>query len=345
MPPANPVLVEVLRGTLVESRHRGAVAIADAGGSLHAAIGEISAPVYARSAIKPLQALPLVESGAAERFGLGDVEIALACASHEGEAAHVRAVAGWLERIGLAVDDLECGAHAPYHPASAEALLREGRSFSALHNNCSGKHAGFLTTAVHLAEPTAGYARADHPVQQRVGAVLAAMCDRELGHAPRGIDGCGIPVIGIDLAGLATGMARLADPGGLPPARRDAARRIVRAMAAQPHYVAGSDRLCSALIASTDGAVVAKVGAEGVFTAAIPARGLGIALKIDDGAGRAAECAVVAVLEALGVLDDETHPLDERWRRPRIVNRRGEETGVLRATAIVERLSVRKRPA
>jgi L-asparaginase II len=335
---ADPVLAEVVRGQLVESRHRGAVAVADVDGRLRHAIGTVSRPVYARSAIKPLQALPLLESGAAERFGLGDIEIALACASHEGEPAHVRAVATWLDRIGLSVGNLECGAHAPYHPATAEALLLEGRPFSAVHNNCSGKHTGFLTTAVHLGESTAGYVRADHPVQRRVRETLAAMCDRELSDAPGGVDGCGIPVIGIDLAGLATGMARLAAPDALPAARRSAAQRVARAMTAQPHYVAGTDRLCTALIRSGGGRFVAKVGAEGVFTAAIPELGLGVALKIDDGAARAAECAIVAVLERLGVVDKSLDATWQRWRQPEILNRRGEVTGHVRATGVLDAL-------
>ncbi|MEE8532706.1 MAG: asparaginase [Alphaproteobacteria bacterium] len=300
----NPVAVEVVRGGTVESRHRAACIVADARGRIAHRWGEADRFVLPRSAIKPIQALPLIETGAAERFSLSDAEIALACASHGGEPAHVAAVEAWLARLDLSEADLECGAHPPVHDASAEALWRAGKAPSQLHNNCSGKHAAMLTTARHLGEPTAGYVDRDHPVQRRVAQTIAEMAGVDVARAPVAVDGCSVPTIGLPLAGLATAMARLADPGALADGRAEACARICAAMAAHPDMVAGSGRFGTALIAASGGAALAKTGAEGVYAVALPALGLGLALKVDDGAARAAEVATAAVLRHLGAIDD-----------------------------------------
>jgi L-asparaginase II len=328
---ANPIVVEVSRGAMVESRHRAAAAVVDAKGAVVRAWGDVERPVYGRSALKPLQALPLLESGAADRYGLGAAEIALACASHGGEPRHVDLAMAWLARIGCGVDDLECGSHAPFHEASAEALLLAGRRADARYNNCSGKHAGFLSTARHLGEPTQGYIRHEHPVQQRVLGTLEQLTGLRLGDAPRGIDGCGIPVIAIPLGHIALAMARLADPDAeLPPARAAAARRILAAMAAEPFLVAGSGRFCTRVMEVAGAKVALKTGAEGVYVAALPTLGLGVALKVDDGAGRAAEVAMGRILRHLKLLDaDEERSLAEVFVPP-IANRAGRETGSVR---------------
>lgn len=296
-----PILVEVTRGAMVESRHAGSVAVVDAGGAVVLSCGEIGQPIYPRSAIKPIQALPLIESGAADAFGLGDVEIALACASHGGEPRHVAAVLAWLGRIGCTVDDLECGAHPPSHEPAAVALYRANGQVTQLHNNCSGKHTGFLTLARHMGWPTKGYSRADHRVQQTALQALQDLCGVDLGGGPRGVDGCGIPVVGVPIDRLALAMARIADPAGLAPARAAAVGRIRRAMTREAFYVAGTGRFCTRLMTALGDQVVAKTGAEGVYMAALPGRGLGICLKIHDGAARAASVALAAVLERLGV--------------------------------------------
>ncbi len=332
-PAANPLVVEVTRGGMVESRHRAAVAIVDPEGTVVRAWGDIERPVYGRSAIKPLQALPLVESGAADAFGLGPAEIALACASHSGEPRHVEIVTAWLERIGCGLADLECGVHLPYHAPSAEALLRAGASPTPAHNNCSGKHAGFLTTARHLGEPIKGYIRFEHPVQQRILGLLEQMAGLDLGDAPRGIDGCGIPVIGIPLGNIAMAMARLADPDHLPPARAAAARRILAAMTAEPFLVAGTGRFCTAVMEVAGNAVAVKTGAEGVYAAALPTLGLGVALKVDDGAGRAAEVAMGCVLRHLRLLSAEQEQALSDMLTPPVLNRAGIETGRVRPAA------------
>jgi L-asparaginase II len=327
---AAPVLAEFVRGGMVESSHRGSAVVCDAEGRILMSWGDAEQHVYARSALKPLQAMPLVETGAADAFGLGPVELALACGSHHGEAHHVAAVRNWLGRIGCTADDLECGAHRPIDPDAADALVRAGERPSALHNNCSGKHAGFLATARHLGQATRGYIDFAHPVQSRVIATVAAMTGRDLSNAARGVDGCGIPVVAVPLSGLARAMARMGDRDGLPHARAEAARRLLAAMAAEPLMVSGSTGFATALLRAAGAAVVAKPGAEGVFAAALPRQKLGLALKIDDGAGRAAEVALCAILLRLGALDrDAAAALGERLR-PKVRNVAGLVVGELR---------------
>jgi L-asparaginase II len=330
---ADPVLVEIRRGDMVESRHRGAAAVVDAAGRIVLRWGDIERPVYARSAVKPVQALPLVESGAADRFGLGDRELALACASHHGEPAHVAAVRSWLQRVGLGPDDLECGSHLPYDAAAAHALIRAGERPCPLHSNCSGKHTGFLATARHFGEPTRGYIDADHPVQRRVSQAIAEMSGLDLAAAPRGVDGCGIPVIGLPLHGLARAMARMADPAGLPTERGEAAKRLLVAMAAKPLMVDGTGGFATVLMQEAGERAVVKPGAEGVFCAALPGLGYGVALKIADGAGRASEVAMGAILERLGIFEGEASPALAALLRPVLRNVAGREVGSIRPAA------------
>jgi len=330
---ANPVVVEVTRGTMVESRHRAAVAVVDADGKVVRGWGDIDRPIYGRSAIKPLQALPLIESGAADRYGLGDAEIALACASHNGEPRHVELVGAWLARIGCTIGDLECGGQWPSHDATVAALHRAGRAPTAVYNNCSGKHAGFLSTARHLGEPTRGYVRHEHAVQQRILGTLEQMTGLRLCDAPRGIDGCGIPVIGVPLGNIAMAMARLADADDLPPARAAAARRVLAAMAAEPFLVAGTDRFCTVVMQRAGAKAVLKTGAEGVHTAVLPTLGLGVALKVDDGASRAAEAAMGQVLRHLGILTEADAAFLAETLTPPVRNRAGLETGRVRPAA------------
>ena len=255
---ANPVLVDVSRGGTVESSHRGAAVVMDPAGGVVAAWGNVDRPVYPRSAVKPLQALLLIESGAADQFSLGDAEIALATSSHSGEPEHVALVTAWLERLGLGAGDLECGPHAPIDDGAAADLSRAGGQPSALHKNCSGKHTGFLTTALHLGEETRGYVKPGHPVQRRMAEVLSDMGGLDLKDAPRGTDGCGIPVIAMPLSAMALGMARLANPDGLSPARAAACRRVFAAMAGHGRLVAGRGRFDTLANEAGGGAFVVK---------------------------------------------------------------------------------------
>jgi L-asparaginase II len=331
--PQPPLIVEVTRGNLVESRHRCAAAVCDAAGKVVRQWGDVEQPIYGRSAIKPLLALGLVETGAAEAFGLSDAEIALACASHSGEPRHVEAVLAWLTRIGRGVGDLECGAHLPYHEPAMRALLRAGREPDAAYNNCSGKHAGFLTTAVHLGEPTKGYIRYEHPIQQRLLGILEQMAGLDLSNAPRGVDGCGIPTIAIPLGNTAMAMARLVDPGDLPPARASAATRVIAAMLAEPCMVGGSGEFCSEVMLALAGKAALKPGAEGVYAAAFPGLGLGVCLKAEDGAGRAATAAMGRILDELGLLDAAERRRLADLLTPPVSNRVGLQVGRVRPAA------------
>jgi L-asparaginase II len=335
-----PILIEATRGALVESRHRGHVALVDAAGGLVLCFGDIEAPIMPRSAVKPLQALPLIESGAADAYGLGSAEIALACASHRGEPRHVARVTSWLARIGLGVSDLECGAHLPANDAAARALIRGDVPPSAAHNNCSGKHAGFLTTARHLGEPTKSYIAHAHPVQRRVAAALAEMTGSDARAAAYGIDGCGIPTIALPLRAWALGLARLADPANLGPARAAASRRIVTAMAAEPFMVSGSGSLPTVLMESAGARVVVKPGAEGVYAAILKDRGLGLMIKIEDGAARGADLALVTLLARLGVLDEADQERLARFLDPPLANHAGRLVGKLQPAAALAALSI-----
>lgn len=301
---ANPVLVDVTRGTMIESRHRGAIAVLDARGRVAEQAGDIDQPIYPRSAIKPLQTILLVESGAADRFGLTDEHLTLASASHNGEPMHVERVAAWLAKIGLSVADLECGKQMPLHGPSAEVLIKAGEAPTAAHNNCSGKHSGFLSVCVHKGWPTRGYTKPDHPVQQALLKLFEELADASLRGGPRGTDGCGIPVFGYTLRQMALALARLADPSDMSAERAAACKRIQAAIPKNPLLIAGTGRWDSAVLAAVGRDLVVKGGAEGVHAAALPSKGLGIALKIDDGAGRASQIALGKALKQHGALTD-----------------------------------------
>jgi len=334
----NPVLVEVTRGNLVESRHRGAIAVCDASGNLVAQWGDVEAAVFPRSAFKSLQALPLIESGAADAFQVTQEELALACASHSGEPMHVERVTSWLERIGCVEPNLACGPHLPINEPAAHAMLRAGERPCRVHNNCSGKHTGFLTIARHLGIAVEGYERPDHPVQILVRDAIASLCDLKPGEMPIGIDGCAAPNYALPLSRLARAMARLGDTASLSPDRAKAAQRLAAAWRAHPLLVSGTGRACADLMAATTGRTIVKTGAEGVFTAVLPDQGLGIALKIDDGATRAAETVMAKLLALFGVADDaapsiakHAHPPVRNWRGDIVGERRTTEALVLLA--------------
>lgn len=330
---ANPIVVEITRGTGVESRHRGSAVVVDPDGHVIASWGDIEAPVFPRSAIKSVQAIPLIETGAAEAFGLGNKEISLACASHNGEQKHVDVISAWLEKIGLNETNLECGTHWPFDREAARSLIKLGKNPSALHNNCSGKHAAMLTTVRHMSESTKGYVRIEHPCQQRVMGTLEAMCGLNFDDVPRGIDGCAIPTFSIPLGNIALAMARIAAPKVLPSKRALAVRRIRQAIAAEPYMIAGRDRYCTEVIELTRGQLIVKTGAEGVFAAAVPEIEAGIALKCDDGATRASEIMMTAVLSSLKVFDKTmTDELTKRLSIP-LKNRNGTTVGEIRAAA------------
>lgn len=328
---AAEILVEVTRGLAVESRHFGSVAVCDPDGTLVFALGDVDRPIYPRSSIKAFQALPLVESGAADRIGFREPELALACASHGGEPEHVAVAAGALSLLGLDAQALECGAHWPMNEAASRALAASGAGPSALHHNCSGKHAGFLCLACAMDADTAGYVAPDHPVQREVAAAIEGVTGESLATAPMGTDGCGIPVFAIPLKAIARGFARFGTGVGLPPHRTEAARRLMAAGWSAPSLVAGTGRFDTEAMQLLGTEAFVKVGAEGVHAAALPKLGLGIALKIEDGATRASEAAMAALLLRFLRPDGEAASrLDARARRP-LLNATGKEIGAIRA--------------
>jgi L-asparaginase II len=320
---ANPVLVDVFRGERIESRHRGAIAIVRADGQLVLSLGDVETPVYPRSAVKALQALPLVESGAADAFDVTDEELAVACASHSGDQVHLDAVASLLNNAGLDESALACGAHWPISEATTAALISEGKRPRAIHNNCSGKHAGMLAASVHLGFDPCGYETADHPLQEMIARSLSETCGVALGPRDIGIDGCSLPTYAMPLRAMASGFARFGTGEGLTRESTLAARRLMDACFAAPVLVAGEGRLDTKVLRGLPGAAFTKGGAEGVHCGALPELGLGIALKAEDGAKRGAERALVEVLTALVpsariVLADELEGTIHNWRGRRV---------------------------
>jgi L-asparaginase II len=325
-----PFIVEVTRGGAVESRHRVSAAVVDAGGRLYAAYGEIDAPIYPRSAVKPLQALPVIMSGAAEAFGLSPAELALACGSHQGTPRHVAAAEAMMQRVGASFAEISCGAHPPYDINAHHRLIQQHEAPTVLHHNCIGKHLGMIATARHLKEPVHGYVEPDHPVQRRIHTLFEVLGGVPLGDAPVATDGCSAPTFALPLNALARAFARLVAPEGLEPKLASACRRVVGAMVAEPVMVAGNGRLSTDLISASGGAIVTKEGAEGVAAAALPAKGLGLALKVEDGAGRAAEVGMVALLRLFGAFSHETERQVRARFEPKIRTVRGAPVGVIR---------------
>jgi L-asparaginase II len=326
----NPVVVEATRGALVESTHRGAGAVVDADGRVVMSFGDAEHPVYPRSAVKAFQALPLIVGGAADRLGLSDKEIALACASHSGGEDHVKTARAMLGKAGYDERALECGAHWPLGQEEARALARSGRTPTALHNNCSGKHAGFVCLSCAMNVDPKGYVSADHAVQREVAASIEAVTGAQLSEEMRGVDGCAIPTYALPLVALARGFARLGTGHGLSQQRRRAAARIRAAVSAHPFTVAGRGRFDTEVMSLLRARVFAKSGAEGVVCAALPEAGLGLAVKADDGAGRAAQVMIAALIQRFGGFDEETSARLMRFISPRLFNWNGAGVGGLR---------------
>jgi L-asparaginase II len=318
-------LVEIVRHPLAESVHRGHVAIWRHGEGLIGAWGDPATRILPRSAIKMIQALPLVESGAADRAGLTDRQLALACASHEGAAIHTDLVTSWLAELGRTEADLRCGPQWPGDEPAAHAMIRTHRTPDQRHNNCSGKHTGFLTLSHDLgAGPE--YLEIDHPVQVAVRAALGETTEEAC--EAYAIDGCSAPNFAITLTGFARALARFAAAPETHGARGKAMVRLVTAMVTHPEYVAGDGRACTRLMHAMGGRAAVKTGAEGVFAAIVPELRLGMAVKIEDGAGRASEAVIAALLVRAGVLAPDD-PEARRFMHGPILNRRGIETGHL----------------
>ena len=324
-------MAEVWRGDFLESLHSGHAVICDETGAILHAWGDPDAVILPRSSCKMVQALPLLDSGAADAAGLSSQHLALACASHQGAAIHTKRVAAWLGDLNLSESDLLCGVQAPNDTTTRHAMIRSGETANQLHHSCSGKHCGFLTTNKHL-KGGPDYVAPDHPLQRAIRETFDDVTG--IDSPGFGIDGCTAPNFATTVHGLARAMAYFAASSeeGATVRERSAAR-LTRAMIAHPELVAGEGRACTELIRATDGKAVAKTGAEGVFVAILPERKLGVALKIVDGATRASQCAIAALLVKLGVLD-ANHPATNKWLNAPILNRRGTVTGYLRSSYV-----------
>jgi len=324
-----PLVIEVTRGNLVESRHVISFAVCDPAGALVATGGDVDRPEYPRSSVKAFQAIPMLESGAATHFGYDDGQIALACSSHNGEPRHIGAVTTMLTKAGIVESALECGAVLPMYKPAADALIKAGQTPRPVHNECSGKHAGMLAFARHSNLPLAGYSQPDHPVQQAVARALSEFCGVDVEHCPCGIDGCSVPTWAMPLRAVAKGFARLATGTGLSRDHADAAARIIRAVRDNPFMVAGTGRFDTDLMTAVP-RIFVKSGAEGFLVASLPHMGYGIALKCLDGAPRASTIAMVAILRKLPIwtTEEETR-LNEFATRP-VLSRKGETAGMVR---------------
>ena len=316
--------IEALRGGIVESQHRIHAVVADRAGAVQV-WGDGRRATIPRSAIKSIQALPLITTGAADAFAVSQDEVALACASHSGETEHVNAVLHWLSRLDLAESDLECGPDLPLGREARRAFHAARAQARPVFNCCSGKHAGFLTVARQLDQVPAGYINRESVVQQQVTGAIEIMTDLDLSQQASGIDGCGIPVFALPLERLAFAMARLVDPSDLDTELAEATERVVDA-AKRAFWVSGTGRTEVQVCKMASEPVVIKTGAEGVFMAGLPHRGLGLAVKAADGASRAAQAAIRALLRQLDVL-----PSAEDGPAEPIHNKDGKLTGELRA--------------
>ncbi|MGH7464617.1 MAG: asparaginase, partial [Longimicrobiales bacterium] len=305
--------VEVRRGGVVESVHRVSIAVVDPGGALRAHAGSPDLIVFARSAVKPVQAVPLLEDRAADRFGWDAPELALACASHSGEARHVQVAASMLASLGLGENALACGAQLPFNAAAAHQLRQRGARPTRLHNNCSGKHAGMLALAAAHGWSLRGYHETEHPVQVRMLHEVSRWSGVRTDEIEVAVDGCGVATFALPLRALALTFARLAVGAR---AADSAAGRLIHAMLAYPELVGGTGRLCTELMRASRGRIFAKVGAEGVYCAGVPGAEIGVALKVEDGSKRAAEPALIEVLRLLGLLTDEDMGDLETYARP-----------------------------
>ena len=327
-----PPLVELARAGLTESLHRGAVAVCTPDGMRVKGVGHPAMPTFLRSTAKPLQALPVLTSGAAQRYGISASELACMCGSLNGEDFQVEAVRSILDKAGVAAEALDCGIHRPSHRPTAQALSARGEKPTCLHNNCAGKHAAMLLLCAHLGYPLEGYTLPSHPVQRLMLETVAQLCRYPAEQIGVGIDGCGVPVFRLPLIALAGAYARLAAPAqaGLEPGLVEAIETLMRACLEHPGMIAGSGRLCTRVMEAAPGQVLAKTGAEGSYALALPGLGWGVALQIEDGASRALAPAVCEVLHQLGVLGHEAleGPLAD-LHHPVVTNHRGEEAARL----------------
>ncbi|MBL8859658.1 MAG: asparaginase [Planctomycetes bacterium] len=326
--PENPVLVQIWRGEAVESQHRGAWVVCDASGTTIDGVGSWRVPIFARSSVKSLQALPLLETGAAARFEFSDEEVALTLSSHNAEACHTEVVSGLLQRLGLSAADLQCGPQSPGDPDVRNALRDAQAKPTALHNNCSGKHAGFLALALHLGASVKEYLHHESPVQRLVKKAVVDMADVRETELYVAIDGCSAPTFRMPLSALATAFARVANPDGLPALRREACDRMTNAVARFPHLIAGRhQRICTDIARVTKGRLFPKIGSDAVYAIGVRGSDRALAIKIDDGSYRGMHPLIVALLRRFEFASAAECDALEAWEEKRLKNWAGIEIG------------------
>ena len=319
----SPLQINVFREQNIESKHSVSAVVMASNGQLMQTYGDVAQKIYPRSSIKCLQAIPIITTGAAEKFNITDIELALAGASHSGELKHTEAVKNWLQRLGLSTNDLECGSHAPANQSAFINLLKD-RAFTALENNCSGKHTGMLAAALALNTPTKGYVKAEHPVQQLIQKIIEDFTSEKINSKDIAIDGCTLPTYFLRLQNLALAMARFADAKNFSSQYQSACERITTAIMQNPFYIAGTDRYCTQMTTLMQQLGFVKTGAEGVMFAALPKLKLGVAIKCHDGNTRAAEVAMTHILLSLNVITESDAKI---FIAPQIKNWNGLTTG------------------
>jgi L-asparaginase II len=324
------IAVRVSRGPITESIHRAHIAVMHVQGKLLHELGNPKFLTFARSTAKLIQALPVIESGAADRFSFTDGEIALLCASHGGEEEHVSTAGSILAKLGLGAEHLQCGIHEPLHLPTTLRMRAQHLAPTSLHNNCSGKHSGMLALATHTDVSHEHYLQFEHPVQQQMLQAVSEMSELPAGSIKIGVDGCGVPVFGMGIDRLALAFARLGCPDGLPEARVSACKRIVTAIRKHPYNLAGSDRFDTRLIEVTQGRVIGKMGAEGIFALTVPESGIGMVVKIEDGNERALYPAVTEALRQLDLLNSAELEALSSFHVPTLRNWQGTEVGRIR---------------
>ncbi len=324
-----PIVVEVVRGQAVESVHHVMVAVVNESGNLLHSWGNAQYLTFPRSAIKMLQAIPFLESGAVEKFQLDDKHIALACASHRGEKEHLEALSQWMEKAKISESNYVCGPHLPYNEASAHDFIRRGQKPTVLCNNCAGKHSAIISTCLHLGENPEGYEKLEHNAQKRLRKILTETMRYDHAKAAYGIDGCGIPSYAVPLQNVATGMSVFVNSKE-SAARKSACAHILRAVTKYPFYISGSDEFATTVIEKTQGRAIIKGGAEGVMAGFLPEKKVAFALKCADGAGRATQLATVQLLVQLGGMSLEEAKALSKYSQPSVTNWKGDVVGQLR---------------
>jgi len=321
------IVAKVYRGPIVDLTHIGHVAVVDCDGKILHSYGDAKRVTYIRSSAKPMQAIVAVESGAVDAYGISEEELALLCASHNGEKIHTDSVKSILDKAKLSVENLQCGTHPSLNPTIAKELEKEGIVLDNSNSNCSGKHSGMLLGTSYLGENIEDYLNISHPVQQRILKTVAEICEYEKDDIVVGTDGCGVPVHALPLYKYAQGIAKLSKPEVLGEKREKSAKRVIKAMVTYPYMVAGRDRLCTDLMRVCKGKLFAKLGADGYYAVGIIGKGVGLTFKSEDGSIPVVEALAVHTLYRLGYINKDEFYALEKYHKIEVKNHRGEIVG------------------